>query len=195
MHWPQRDADHVMVTAAEMTTFENQILSSGFPEEALMEKVGQAMTAWFLQHSALIQDGVVVIVGPGHNGGDGLVVARELYLAGVEVKVWCPLTITKHLTIKHLSHVNWLGIKQLQVAPECTDKSLWIDALFGLGQSRPLPQSLANLLQERQVKVPGRMVSLDLPSGICSDTGSTFAGGAAVASFTLTVGLVKKGLV
>ena len=195
MHWPQRDADHVMVTAAEMTTFENQILSSGFPEEALMEKVGQAMTAWFLQHSALIQDGVVVIVGPGHNGGDGLVVARELYLAGVEVKVWCPLTITKHLTIKHLSHVNWLGIKQLQVAPECTDKSLWIDALFGLGQSRPLPQGLANLLQERQVKVPGRMVSLDLPSGICSDTGSTFVGGAAVASFTLTVGLVKKGLV
>ena len=92
MDWPQKDADHVMVTAAEMKAFENQILSSGFPEAALMEKVGQAMSAWLLKHSGLLEDGVVVIVGPGHNGGDGLVVARELHLAGVKVKVWCPLT-------------------------------------------------------------------------------------------------------
>ena len=195
MHWPQRDSEHVLVTAAEMTTFENQILSSGIPEAALMEKVGQEMTAWFLQHSALIQDGVVVIVGPGHNGGDGLVVARELYLAGVEVKVWCPLTIKKSLTLKHISHVNWLGIKQLDAPPDCSDPSLWIDALFGLGQSRRLPQDLAKLFHNRHLKAPGRLVSLDIPSGICTDTGASFIGGAAVASFTLTVGLVKKGLV
>ena len=195
MPWPQRDADHVMVTAAEMTTFEDQMFSSGFPEAALMEKVGQKMADWLLQHSALIGHGVVVLVGPGHNGGDGLVVARELHLAGVAVKIWCPLTIKKPLTINHLSHSNSLGIKQLQSSPDIADKALWIDALFGLGQSRPLPQKLIKLFKNRQLEAPGRLVSLDLPSGICSDSGDLLFGAAAVASFTLTVGLVKKGLV
>ncbi len=195
MPWPQRDADHVMVTAAEMKTFEDQMFSSGFPEAALMEKVWQKMADWLLQHSALIGHGVVVLVGPGHNGGDGLVVARELHLAGVAVKIWCPLTIKKPLTINHLSHSNSLGIKQLQSSPDIADKALWIDALFGLGQSRPLPQKLIKLFKNRQLEAPGRLVSLDLPSGICSDSGDLLFGAAAVASFTLTVGLVKKGLV
>ena len=112
MHWPKIDADHVMVTAAEMENFESQILSSGMPESALMEKVGQSMADWFIQHFELLEEGVIVLVGPGHNGGDGLVVARELHLAGVDVKIWCPLPITKTLTANHLAHANWLGIKQ-----------------------------------------------------------------------------------
>ncbi len=184
-----------MVTAAEMADFEGRILSSGFPASALMEKVGQAMAAWFIQHSYLIKDGVVVLVGPGNNGGDGLVVARELHLAGFKVKIWCPITITKTLTVKHLAHANWLGIQQLETPPDVADDYLWIDALFGLGQSRQLPEQIATLLRDRHLNRQGRLVSLDVPSGICSDSGVPFVGGAAFASFTLTVGLIKQGLV
>lgn len=195
MDWPKRDIDHVMVTAEQMVKLESQILSSGLPVEALMEKVGQAMASWFIQHSRLLEHGVVVLIGPGHNGGDGLVVARELHLAGFKVMIWCPLSINKNLTKKHLSHANWLGIQRLQSPPDSKDQALWIDALFGLAQSRPLPEAIAYLLKERQQKSPDRLVSLDVPSGICSDSGIPFSGGAAFAAFTLTVGLVKQGLV
>ncbi len=195
MIWPQKNADHLMVTSEQMGKLESQILSSGFPVPALMEKVGQSMASWLLSQSCLLANGVVVLVGPGHNGGDGLVVARELFLAGISVSIWCPFSISRALTKEHLSHVNWLGIKQLKREPDVEDKALWIDAIFGLGQSRPMPELLANLFQERHRKRPGGLVSLDVPSGICSDTGQPFAGGGAVASFTLTVGLIKQGLV
>ncbi len=195
MPWPKVDAEHVMVNATQMASFESEILSNGFPVAALMEKVGQSMANWFLQHSDLIKDGVVVLVGPGHNGGDGLVVARELFLAGVRVEIWCPLNSRKTLTAKHLSYANWLGLPLIQETPDLGSKALWIDALFGLAQSKPLPDHIANLFKERQSKMPGRLVSLDIPSGICSDSGRAFPGGAAFASFTLTVGLIKQGLI
>ncbi len=195
MTWPKVDADHLIVTAEEMASFEDQILSSGFPVEALMEKVGQAMAAWFRQHAELLENGVIVLIGPGHNGGDGLVVARELYLSGVRVRIWCPFHISKPLNAKYLAHARWIGITELKEPPNVGDKALWIDALFGVAQSRSLPEEIAKLLTLRQVVNPGGLVSLDIPSGISSDSGISFTGGAAFASFTLTVGLIKKGLV
>ncbi|MFL0771060.1 MAG: NAD(P)H-hydrate epimerase, partial [Prochlorococcus sp.] len=72
MSWPPSNADHLLVNAAQMAALEEDMLASGLPVAALMEKVGQAMAAWFRQQSELLADGVLVLVGPGHNGGDGL---------------------------------------------------------------------------------------------------------------------------
>ncbi len=193
--WPNRDSEHAMVSAENMAEIEDEVFASGMPVPALMEKVGEAMTNWLLKNSCFLSDGVVVLVGPGHNGGDGLVVARELYLSGVKVSIWCPLPISKKLTSQHLAHANWLGIEEYESPPEPSDKSLWVDALFGIGQSRPLPELISKLLKSREILNPGRLVSLDVPSGLCSDSGRSLPGGAAKASFTLTVGCIKKGLV
>ena len=76
-----------------MVALEQEWLASGLPVAALMEKVGLAMTAWCLARPELLANGVLVLVGPGHNGGDGLVVARELSQAGVAVRIWCPLPL------------------------------------------------------------------------------------------------------
>ncbi len=195
MSWPQKDADHLLVSASQMNSLEHLLLSSGLPVASLMEKVGQSMASWFLQNSSLIENGVVLLIGPGHNGGDGLVVARELYLAGFEVHIWCPFKINKALTAQLLSHVQWLGIRELEEEPAITGKELWIDALFGLGQTKPLPELMAEMLKKRGDICPGRLVSLDVPAGLCSDTGEILQGGVASAAFTLTVGLVKKGLI
>ena len=77
-----------------MAALEQQLFSSGLPVEALMEKAALAVaervrtgSAWRRQAR---RSGVLVLVGPGHNGGDGLVVARELHLAGWPVRIWCP---------------------------------------------------------------------------------------------------------
>ena len=178
-----------------MKNLEDHILSSGLPEEALMEKVGQSMTKWILGKKNILKNGVVVVVGPGHNGGDGLVIARELFLAGINVFIWCPLPLKKTLTIKHFNYIKWLGVTELQIAPDPSGNELWIDALFGLGQSKPLPNYLADLFKTRERNQPKRLLSLDVPSGICSDSGICFKNGAATASFTLTVGLFKRGLI
>lgn len=177
-----------------MGSLEETLFSSGLPVAALMEKVGQAMAAWLLERPQLLTEGVLVLVGPGHNGGDGLVVARELHLAGISVQLWCPIPARKSLTEAHWRHVLWLGVQWLEQQPDPAMPQLWLDALFGLGQTRPLPSDLVNLFRQRAALNDGRLISLDVPSGLCSDTGEPLGGEAARAAVTLTVGLFKRGL-
>ena len=90
--WPARDADHLLVSGDQMAALEAKLFASGLPVEALMEKAALALSQRLLalrgrrQPGGIPSCGVVVLVGPGHNGGDGLVVARELHLAGVPVR-------------------------------------------------------------------------------------------------------------
>ncbi len=177
-----------------MRALERRLFDSGMPVAALMEKVGLAMASWLLARSNLLSNGVVVLVGPGHNGGDGLVVARELHLAGVEVSLWCPLPIRKQLTADHLRHGEWLGLRRLRQDPDPAHAALWLDAIFGLGQSRALPESFEDLFRRRQQLRPGALISLDVPSGLCSDHGTVLGDQAACAAVTLSVGWLKRGL-
>ncbi len=195
MTWPLPDSEHLIVTAKTMAAVEQKIFDHGMPISSVMEKVGLNMANWFLKHSYLLANGVLVLVGPGHNGGDGLVVARELYLSGVEVKIWCPLEIKKEITFNQLCYARWLGIQEITNPPDPSENNLWIEALFGLGQKRPLPVDLGSILLSREKFNSGKLVSLDVPAGVCSDSGNSFQGGAAYACTTLTVGLYKRGLI
>ncbi len=194
LSWPPADSDHILVNAEEMASIEKRMIANGMPVSSLMEKVGHAMADCLLTQPNLLADGVLVLVGPGHNGGDGLVLAKELYLSKVKVCIWTPLVIKASLTKAYLRYVKWLGVEQLGKVPDSSDNLLWVDAVFGLGQSRILPVKIATLFQERERCKPGKLVSLDVPSGICSDSGKTISEGNAVASQTITVGLFKKGL-
>ena len=195
MPWPESDVDHVMVTSESMAIFEQELIKSGLEVASLMEKVGLAMADWILRQKELIKNGVLILVGPGHNGGDGLVVARELHHAGIKVAIWCPFPVRKNLTINHLSHIRWLGIDELKYEPNVNENILWIDALFGLNQKKPLPDFLEKLFKKRQLSNPSKLICLDIPSGICSDSGMPINKVAAVGAFTLTAGLLKQGLI
>ncbi len=177
-----------------MKDIEEKLFSFGMPIEALMEKVGLEIKKWFFDFPNLLKNGVVVLVGPGHNGGDGLVLARELFLENIEVSFWCPYPVKKPLTLRHLSYCNSIGIRQLKSAPDVCSNALWVESIFGLGQTRGLSQDLGSLFKTREKVKPGKLISLDVPAGICSDTGQKFSTGAAIASFTLSIGLMKSGL-
>lgn len=195
--WPRRDGRHLLVSAAQMAELEQQLFASGLPVEALMEKAALAVARRLLeQHGReLRQWGALVLVGPGHNGGDGLVVARELHLAGLAVRIWSPFERHKPLTARHLQHARWLGIPQLASPPDPADSALWIDALLGSGQQRPAGEAIENLLAQRQRQQPGRLVAVDVPTGLCADSGSCTGTVAASACRTYAIGLLKTGLI
>ena len=187
-----------------MAALEQELFASGLPVEALMEKAALAVVARLRQADwweLLLHRGALVLVGPGHNGGDGLVVARELQLAGIAVRLWCPFSRRKPLTEAHWRHARWLGIPALEAAPAAADPAVWIDALFGIGQRRPLEEPIAALLEQRRGcshhagSGAGPLLAIDVPSGLCADSGRALGGYAAAAQLTCCIGLIKQGLV
>jgi NAD(P)H-hydrate epimerase len=193
MAWPPADAQHLLVTAAVVQGLEQELFANGLPVAALMEKAGLGLAQRLLATPGLRQRGVLVLVGPGHNGGDGLVVARELQLAGVPVQIWSPFDQHKPLTADHFRQALWLGIPRLAQEPDPTGPELWLDALFGVGQNRPLTAPIAQLF-ERRFQAGGECWGLDGPSGLCSDSGQLLGTTAAHCSRSLVVGLWKQGL-
>jgi NAD(P)H-hydrate epimerase len=190
--WPLADADHLLVTGRQMAQLENQLFASGLPVQALMEKAALGMARRLL---AAPPAAALVLVGPGHNGGDALVVARELHLARVPVRLWSPFERHKPLTDAHLRHARWLGIPLLEGEPDPAAGALWIDGVFGVGQERPIPESMADLFRRRQQLRPEALVAIDVPTGLCSDSGRLLGSGAARARTTYCLGLLKQGLV
>ncbi|MFN9922557.1 MAG: NAD(P)H-hydrate dehydratase [Cyanobacteriota bacterium] len=192
-YWPARDADHLLVSAAQMAAIEDELFASGLPVEALMEKAALGLSRRILLLEP--QRPVVVLVGPGHNGGDGLVVARELFLAGRNVCIWCPFDRLKPLTASHFQHARWLGVPVLDAPPDPEAGSLWVDGLFGNGQRRPPGPEMEALLQRRHRHQPDGLVSIDVPTGLCSDTGTWLGDFCAHAQITYCLGLIRQGLV
>ena len=118
INWPKLDSEHLIVYSKQMLEIEKDIFSRGMPVESLMEKVGLQISQWLLERKDLIKNGVIVFIGPGHNGGDGAVVARELFLKGYDVTIWCPFPIKKKLTWQQLNYITSIGVKKLDNLPD-----------------------------------------------------------------------------
>ncbi len=182
-----------VVTAAQMRQIESRVFAAGMPVAALMEKVAGRITQR-LQQLPIYRSRmrVGVLVGPGHNGGDALVVARELHFSGCPVQIWQPLARLKELTQAHATYCQSLGIPFSSAVSSLFDCDLLIDGLFGFGLEREIEGELAiALAQLNQQNIP--VVSIDLPSGLHTDTGAVL-GGAIRADHTFCLGLWKQGL-
>lgn len=183
----------VVVSAQQMRDIESRVFAAGMPVAALMEKVGGliAHRIQALYHYSVAQR-VGILVGPGHNGGDALVVARELHFQGYEVVIYCPFSKLKELTKQYAQYAESVGIpsfESLEVLQEC---DLLIDGLFGFGLELKLSDSVAAAINQlNQSSVP--VLSIDLPSGLHTDTGEVL-GTAIRATRTFCLGLWKLGI-
>lgn len=189
----QAKLDQVIVTAEQMRKVEARIFEAGMPVAALMEKVG-GLIARRIQSLYPRQDfpQIGILVGPGHNGGDALVIARELHFCGYRVQICRPLAKAKELTANHGRYVESLGIPVAQGIEFLEDCDLLIDGLFGYGQERNLESPLAEMVEEIN-QWPQPILSLDMPSGVHTDTGEML-GTAIRAQHTFCIGLWKLGL-
>lgn len=195
-----------LVTAAQMRELEAAAVAAGSSESQLMEEAGLAVAqeAWMLL-GTLEGRRIVVLAGPGNNGGDGLVAARHLSEWGAEVSVYMP---RGHRVIERLEA---LSAHEMTVVDGREDElqgrlvsmlvgcDLVIDALLGIGQERPLDpaepiaQALEKLALARGGFQPPKLVAVDLPSGVNADTGAVDAL-AVEPDITVTFGLPKVGM-
>lgn len=180
-----------VVTAAEMRQIEERVFAAGMPVAALMEKVAGLLTQRFqAQYPRSRSPRVGVLVGPGHNGGDALVVARELHLNGYEVLCYQPFSKLKDLTASHAQYVTSLGVSQFSDPAALQTCDVLIDGLFGFGLTRSLEGEIAAAINQiNQLAQP--IVSIDLPSGLQTDTGEVL-GTAIRADRTFCLGLWKR---
>ncbi|MCE8506882.1 NAD(P)H-hydrate dehydratase [Ruegeria pomeroyi] len=132
----------------------------------------------------------VVLCGPGNNGGDGFVVARLLCARGWAVEVFLYGDPEKLPPDARVNYERWLELGEVGSCTEYEQRKTWqcdllIDALFGTGLTRGL-RELGNLFWNMEDMVdcfaiePGHeigrpaIVAIDIPSGLCSDSGREF---------------------
>lgn len=189
--------EQFVVTANQMREIEGRIFAAGMPVAALMEKVAgriaNRVQEVLKSREKNIADSslpmIGVLVGPGHNGGDALVVARELHFQGYQVIIYCPFDKLKDLTGFHAQYVRSLNIPYFEDIDSLKKCDLLIDGLFGFGLEREIVNPVAAAIDEiNSWNKP--IFSIDLPSGLHTDTGAVL-GTAIRATRTFCLGLWK----
>lgn len=170
------DAEPVeLLTVAEMAEADRLAIAGGVPGIALMEEAGRAVAD--AARRALQATGggrIVVLCGPGNNGGDGFVAARLLAAQGRDVAL-CLLGDAARLKgDAALAAGRWTGPVAAPQEIDLTGASVVIDALFGAGLDRDLAgaaRALVETVNAWRRSSGGRVVAVDVPSGLDGDTG------------------------
>jgi len=176
-----------LLTTAEMAEADRLAVAGGIPSIALMENAGRAVA----DAAAKMLQGrrVVVVAGPGNNGGDGFVAARYLAERALAVSVYF---VGKRERLKGdaaLAAQRWNGPVSEPAA--FTDCDVIIDALFGAGLDRDVEGPARNVIDLMNA-ASAPIVAVDLPSGVNGTTGAVL-GRAVNAQLTVTFFRRKPG--
>ncbi|MEE8609362.1 MAG: NAD(P)H-hydrate dehydratase [Sphingomonas aquatilis] len=174
-----------ILTAAQMRAAEDAAVASGTSVETLMQRAGEGIAAAVRRLTAGAD--VLVLCGPGNNGGDGFVAASVLQRLGLTVRV--AADEAPRTPAACAARRGWQG--DVESLNSARPAPVLIDCLFGTGLSRPLPAAtdavLARLAGAAQV-----VIAADLPSGVDADSGAVPDWVAAhPATLTLALGALK----
>ncbi len=167
------------------------IESIGIPACVLMEKAAMAVVR-HIKELCSDKDNILAVCGYGNNGGDGIAAARILFMEGYPVSIYMAgekehatketkqqLKIAKKLGIPFIRKVKW------------EEYTVIIDAVFGIGLSRPVTGELRKLIESMN-QAEKKVISVDIPSGVSADDGKVL-GIAVNADITVTFGYQKIG--
>ncbi len=166
-----------ILTAEKMRGAEQATNDGGTSVETLMERAGEALAEAVWQYAG--NRAVLILCGPGNNGGDGYVAARHLRKRGVTVRVAALADPASDAA--RWAHKEWGGwVEQFETAEPA---AVFVDCLFGTGLQRPLAEAVAQRL--RGLAEKSRIaIACDLPSGVDSDNGALLS---PIPDFDLTV--------
>jgi len=213
----RRTENMKIVTAAEMLQIDQDTIEGiGIPGIVLMETAGSAIVRAIEQHYPTCQR-IGIFAGKGNNGGDGIVIARQLAHIGRDVHLFLVspsdsftneaqtnLQIAKRLTASFgLQAASKGGLRIEEILTEADLESdtflnhlksceLLVDAIFGTGLRGTVRNPIAAIINAIN-RLPAPILSVDLPSGLDADTGHPL-GRCVRADRTVTIGLPKRGL-
>ncbi|WP_422057163.1 NAD(P)H-hydrate dehydratase [Sphingomonas sp.] len=174
-----------VLTAAATRAAEDRAIAAGSSVAELMERAGTGVAGWV--HRLAAGSEVLILCGPGNNGGDGYVAARVLASQGVPVRVAAlgePKT-----EAAAAARAAWSGAVEAFPRAEGPDHPapVVVDAVFGTGLSRAIDLPVARAI-EAAIYAARLSIAVDLPSGAEADTGGDF-GGHWIAPFNATLAL------
>jgi NAD(P)H-hydrate epimerase len=182
-----------LYTAAQARELDRRAIAAGTSAHALMTRAGEA-AFHLLRERWPAATRIVVLAGPGNNGGDGYVLARLAWSQNLDVHVLAlgddePLTgaaaeAASDATRARVPEKSWKGV--------LPDADVYVDALFGTGLNKPVRGDFAAAIAA--LNASGRPVlALDIPSGLQADTGAEL-GEAVHADATISFIALKAGL-
>ncbi len=186
----------VVVTAAEQRRIDSLAAAKGVSNDDLVESAGHSAAEWILEHEPARK--IVALAGPGGNGADALVAARQLRASGLDVEAFLLSSGATAPSVERALQLYAadggdavsLGrgtLEPLRVAISGAD--LVIDGLYGSRLSRSLDGTAAAIV-DLVNGAARRVVSLDVPSGVAADEGAV-PGPAVSATVTLAMAFLK----
>lgn len=176
-----------VLTVAQMNQADRLTIAAGVSACKLMENAGIAVAKEIIARWQPCP--VAVLCGPGNNGGDGFVVARQLAAAGYDVRL-ALLGNRAQLKGEAAHHAKlWSGAIEAMTLGVLEGSHLIVDALFGSGLTSAIEGAARDVLNTAKAQCP--IISIDIPSGVFGDTGQAM--GAVQATLTVTFFRKKPG--
>ena len=181
-----------VLTAAEMREVDRRTIEMGIPGVVLMENAGHRVVELLAEKFApLDQQRIAILCGKGNNGGDGMVVARQLFTRfqprALHVVLMAAPEDLKGDAAQNYRMLQVCGCPVAREIPgDARLATLVVDALLGTGISGPAAGAMLEAIREINRGFPlAKVVAVDIPSGMPSDTGEPL-GERARADYTVT---------
>jgi NAD(P)H-hydrate epimerase len=194
-----------IVTAAQMKRAEEESARRGISNATLMDNAGKALA---IETEKILGDiagrRILFLIGPGNNGGDGLVAARYIHNRGASVELYLMgrqpggdellSRATERSITANLASEDG-DLKKL--AELLSHSDAVVDAVLGTGRNRPLEgvfaAALAELNRVKKARPSLKVIALDIPTGLNADTGAIDPN-SPISDYTITLGFPKPGL-
>ncbi len=190
----------ILTTAEEARRLDEIAMKDyGIPEMVLMENAGSAVVRLMEKYISWDGKDVVIVCGTGNNGGDGFIIARYAQEAGARVKILL-MGNEDHMSeaakcYRKVAEKMFMTARVITKASEAVSTlegaDIIVDALIGTGLKRKVEGEKAKLILAMN-NCDGLVISVDVPSGMDSDTGEAL-GMVVEADFTVALGSVKRG--
>lgn len=181
--------ENALLTVAQMGAADRAAIAPGVPGMTLMERAGRAVAERAQRLAG--KKPIVVLCGPGNNGGDGYVAARYLKNRGYRVRIAALGDPEKLTGDAKTNYKRWQGTVEPMAPMVLEEGCILIDALFGAGLARDIEGVCAHVINAAaSLELPS--IAVDLPSGINGDSGAVM-GTALPAQETVTFFRKKPG--